>query len=124
MSLFTTDQVNIQNVSVLTTQTATVEGALAVGGGASITGATSITGVLSASGKVAALSASVAVAGGAQAIQVGSAAALGIYFGSGAPTIQAAQGSLYIRTDGSSTSTRLYVNTDGAATWTNFTSAA
>lgn len=48
---------------------------------------------------------------------------LGVFFGSGAPTLSAAQGSLYIRTDGSSTSTRLYVNTNGATTWTNFTSA-
>lgn len=44
--------------------------------------------------------------------------------GAGAPTHTAAQGSLYLRTDGSSTSTRLYVNTNGATTWTNFTSAA
>ena len=49
---------------------------------------------------------------------------LGIFFGSGAPTLSAAQGSLYIRTDGSSTSTRLYVNTDGSTTWTNVTTAA
>lgn len=44
--------------------------------------------------------------------------------GTGAPTFSAPQGSLYIRTDGSSTSTRLYVNTTGSTTWTNFTSAA
>ena len=44
--------------------------------------------------------------------------------GSGVPTHSAAKGSLYIRTDGSSTSTRLYINTDGATTWTNLTSAA
>lgn len=56
-----------------------------------------------------------------QQVMVGTAI---IYSGSGAPTFQAAQGSLYIRTDGSSTSTRLYVNTTGASTWTNFTSAA
>lgn len=49
---------------------------------------------------------------------------VGIYWGSGAPTLSAAQGSLYFRTDGSSTSTRLYVNTNGSTTWTNFTSAA
>lgn len=48
---------------------------------------------------------------------------LGVFFGTGAPTFSAAQGSLYIRTDGSSTSTRLYVNTTGSTTWTNFTSA-
>ena len=39
------------------------------------------------------------------------------------PTVSAAQGSLYLRTNGSSTSTRLYVNTDGTTGWTNFTSA-
>lgn len=44
--------------------------------------------------------------------------------GAVAPTHSAAKGSLYIRTDGSSTSTRLYINTDGATTWTNLTSAA
>lgn len=47
-----------------------------------------------------------------------------ILVGSGAPTMSAAKGSLYIRTDGSSTSTRMYVNTNGSTTWTNFTTAA
>lgn len=46
------------------------------------------------------------------------------YFGAGAPGITAPKGSLYVRTDGSSVSTRLYVNTDGATTWTNVTTAA
>lgn len=44
--------------------------------------------------------------------------------GTGAPTFSANKGTLYIRLDGSSVSTRLYVNTDGATTWTSFTSAA
>ena len=52
-----------------------------------------------------------------------STANLGIFFGSGAPTLSAAQGSLYLRTDGSSTSTRLYVNTNGTTGWTNVTTA-
>lgn len=47
-----------------------------------------------------------------------------IYAGSGAPTISAKQGSLYLRTDGSSTSTRAYINTDGGTTWTAITTAA
>lgn len=78
----------------------------------------------------AALAGTAITAGGATkaalAIGAGSAgaAAAGIYFGSGAPTISAPKGSIYIRTDGSSTSTRLYVNTDGATTWTNVTTAA
>ena len=52
--------------------------------------------------------------------------ALGIGWsaGTGAPTFAAAKGSIYIRTDGSSTSTRMYINTDGGTTWTNFTTAA
>jgi hypothetical protein len=52
-----------------------------------------------------------------------STAALGVYFGSGAPTVSAAQGSLYIRTDGSSTSTRAYINTNGTTGWTAVTTA-
>jgi hypothetical protein len=49
---------------------------------------------------------------------------LGVFFGSGAPTLSAAQGSLYLRTDGSTTSTRMYVNTTGSTTWTAVTTAA
>lgn len=65
-------------------------------------------------------------AGGVQALSIGSGtnATIGVFFGSGAPTITAAQGSLYLRTDGSSISTRLYVNTTGSTTWTNVTTAA
>lgn len=58
------------------------------------------------------------------ALAFGSTTGFGIYIGSGAPTVSAAKGSLYLRSDGSSTSTRLYVNTDGATTWTNVTTAA
>lgn len=54
----------------------------------------------------------------------GSTTNFGIFVGSGAPTLSAAQGSLYLRSDGSSTSTRLYVNTNGSTTWTNVTTAA
>lgn len=63
-------------------------------------------------------------AGGADAINIGAAAAIKVLFGSGAPTANAPQGSLYMRTDGSSTTTRVYINTDGAGTWTNITTAA
>jgi len=52
-----------------------------------------------------------------------STANLGVFFGSGVPTLSAAQGSLYLRTDGSSTSTRLYVNTNGSTGWTNCVTA-
>ena len=46
-----------------------------------------------------------------------------IHAGAGAPAIPAPKGSLYLRTDGSSTSTRVYVNTNGATGWTNLVSA-
>lgn len=55
---------------------------------------------------------------------VSSTANFGIFYGSGSPTLAAAKGSLYLRSDGSSTSTRLYVNTDGSTTWTAVTTAA
>lgn len=65
-------------------------------------------------------------AGGSTAasIRLGTTAALGIYYGSGAPTVSAAQSSIYMRTDGSSTSTRMYINTDGSTGWTNVVTAA
>lgn len=57
-------------------------------------------------------------------IQVGTAGPL-IYSGSGAPSISAAvKGSLYLRSDGSSTSTRAYIASDNAGTWTAITTAA
>lgn len=79
---------------------------------------------VSATGNIIADSNQAVVAGGAPAFLATTTAGLGIYVGSGAPTVSAAQGSLYIRTDGSSTSTRLYVNTNGTTGWTNVTTAA
>jgi hypothetical protein len=57
-------------------------------------------------------------------LKISSATNFGVFVGSGAPTISAAQGSLYLRSDGSSTSTRAYINTDGGTTWTAITTAA
>lgn len=48
----------------------------------------------------------------------------GIYAGSAAPTISAAQGSLYLRSDGSGTSNRVYINTDGGTSWTAIQTAS
>jgi len=79
---------------------------------------------VAATGNITADSTQAVVAGGAAAFLATTTAGLGIYVGSGAPTVSAAQGSLYIRTDGSSTSTRLYVNTNGTTGWTNVTTAA
>lgn len=63
-------------------------------------------------------------AGGADAINIGASAVMKITWGSGVPTLVAPQGSLYLRTDGSSTTTRAYINTDGAATWTAVSTVA
>ncbi len=49
----------------------------------------------------------------------GTTAGFGIYYGSGAPTVSAAQGSLYMRSDGA-INARLYINTNGSTTWTAF----
>lgn len=51
-------------------------------------------------------------------IKLSSTSNLGIFFGVLAPTLSAALGSLYIRTDGASTTSRMYINTDGGTTWT------
>jgi len=85
--------------------------------------ATSVT-TLTATGNVTADSATAPAAGGMAAFLASSTAGLGVYVGSGAPTIAAAQGSIYLRTDGSSTSTRAYINTNGSTTWTAITTAA
>jgi hypothetical protein len=49
---------------------------------------------------------------------VSSTANFGVFFGSGAPTLSAAKGSLYLRSDGSGATDRFYINTDGGTTWT------
>lgn len=48
----------------------------------------------------------------------------GIFFGSGAPTLSAAQGSLYLRSDGTTTNDRAYINTNGSTTWTALTTGS
>jgi hypothetical protein len=53
-----------------------------------------------------------------------SATDFGIFPGSGAPTLAAAKGSLYLRSDGSGPTDRAYINTDGSTTWTNLVTAA
>ena len=54
----------------------------------------------------------------------GSTAGLGIYFGSNTPSLTAGQGSLYMRTDGSTSATRAYINSDGGTTWVAVTTAS
>lgn len=69
-----------------------------------------------------------ATAGGsaASALVFGTAATpvLGVYFGSGVPTITVGKGSLYLRTDGGGVNTRAYIATDAAGTWTALVTVA
>lgn len=98
------------------------------------TGAVTVTGTigpntsvttLAATSTVTARSASALVAGGAAAfIGTNTAAGMGIYFGSGAPTVAAAKGSLYLRSDGSGGADRAYINTNGSTTWTAISTVA
>jgi hypothetical protein len=77
------------------------------------------------SGATALQSGAATPAGGSTAVRLTfGSGAIGIYAGSGVPTVSAAKGSLYLRSDGSSTSTRAYINTDGGTTWTAITTAA
>ena len=89
----------------------------------SVTSLTAAT--VAATSTVTAKSASALVAGGAAAfVGTSTAGSMGIYFGSGAPTVSAAKGSLYLRSDGSTTNDRAYINTNGGTTWTALTTAA
>lgn len=77
-----------------------------------------VTGTLTARSATATPAAASAVA----ALSFGSAG-IAVYWGTGAPTISAAKGSLYIQTDGNSTSTRLYIN-NGTTNWVAITTAS
>ena len=88
---------------------------------ANITGGNVLSGaVVSAVGAATILSGTAIPVGGTAGAgyKMSSTTNLGIFFGSGAPTLNAAKGSLYLRTDGSATSDRMYINTDGASAWT------
>lgn len=88
---------------------------------ATLGAATSVT-TVSATGNITADSGTAPVAGGAAAFLATSTADFGIYFGSGAPTVSAQQGSLYLRTDGTTTNDRIYVR--GSAAWIAITTAS
>lgn len=101
-------------------------GSQTITGTMSVSGVSTLTGGLTSPAGAQFYSATAVPAGGTAGlgIKFSSTSNLGVFFGSGVPTLAAAQGSLYVRTDGSSTSTRLYINTNGSTTWTNVTTAA
>lgn len=81
---------------------------------------------LTMAGSVAAHGATAIPAGGTggAGFLFSSTANFGVFFGSGTPTLSAAKGSLYLRSDGSTTNDRAYINTNGTTTWTAVTTAA
>jgi hypothetical protein len=106
----------------INSSTGTVTTTATFGAATSVTSLAATT--VSATGNVTADSNVALVAGGASAfIATNTAAGMGMYVGSGAPTVAAAKGSIYLRSDGSSTSTRLYVS-DGGTTWIAVTTAS
>lgn len=96
-------------------------------GGLSIGGTTDPgAGALSTTAAQSAYVATAIPAGGTTGagMKMSSTANFGVFFGSGAPTLSAAKGSLYLRSDGSGTGDRAYINTNGTTTWTALTTAA
>lgn len=87
-----------------------------------ITASSTYTGV----GAMTILNATAVPAGGTAGAgyKLSSTSNLGVFFGSGVPTLSAAKGSLYLCTDGSSTSTRMFVNSSGSTTWVAVTTAS
>ena len=72
---------------------------------------------------VAAGTATPAAGSTAARLLFGTTAGFGIYYGSGAPTVSAAKGSLYLRSDGTGAADRAYINTDAGTTWTAIATA-
>lgn len=99
------------------------EVALMVNGGAVQTNTTT---EFSTSNKMRIANALAIPAGGTdgQGYTATSTANFGTFFGSGVPTLSAAKGSLYLRSDGSTTNDRAYINTNGTTGWTALTTAA
>ena len=111
-----------QTVSInASTGTVTVTGTF--GAATSVTSLAAAT--ITATGNITADSATALVAGGASAfIATNTANSMGIYVGSGAPTVSAAKGSLYLRSDGSGVGDRAYINTNGTTGWAAITTAS
>ena len=109
----------------VTFNTATVV-AVANTSGTALSVAGNVTGGnLRTAGAVVAASGQAITAGGTTAgLEFSSTTDFGIFFGSGVPTISAAKGSLYLRSDGTTTNDRMYVNTNGSTTWTAVITAA
>lgn len=101
-------------------------GSLGFGSAVVSTAGSTWAGAVSGTGAFTANSGTAIPAGGTAGtgFNFSSTANFGITFGSGAPTHSTAKGSLYLRSDGSTTNNRAYINTDGGTTWTAITTVA
>lgn len=88
-------------------------------------GALAVTTLLTCSSSINAADATAIPAGGTAGVgfRFSSTSNFGVFFGSGVPSLAAAKGSLYLRSDGSTTNDRAYINTNGSTTWTALTTA-
>lgn len=75
-------------------------------------------------GKINLLNATPLSATATAAMLISNVATFGVFCGTGVPAIAAATGSLYLRNDGSTATTRMYVNQNGSTTWTAVTTQA
>ena len=113
------------NITGTTDSTTTATGALVTAGGLGVAKAIFGGTTLNINGVATLASGTATPAGGSTAARLllGTTAGFGIYYGSGAPTVSAAAGSIYIRTDNAGANLRLYSNTTGSTTWAAITSA-
>lgn len=83
-------------------------------------------GVVQSTGMFVAKAATAIQAGAANQafIKASSTANFGVFYGTGDPSFSAAKSSLYVKTNATTTTTRLWVNTDGSTGWANFTASA
>jgi len=93
----------------------------AVEAGTTVTGGT---GVIATTGNVTSTAGDVEAATATKGFICGSG--LKVIDGAGSPhgSVTAPKGSLYLRTDGTTTNDRAYINTDSSTTWTALTTAA
>jgi hypothetical protein len=126
------DWINNANVAMIYTQKGSGGGTARVlqfNYGGTTTSAISIpitSGLITLGGPLLSDSGTAIPAGGTAGVghMFSSTSNFGVFFGSGAPTLSAAKGSLYLRSDGTGTGDRAFINTNGTTTWTAITTAA
>jgi hypothetical protein len=103
------------------TTTTTLAAGTALSAGTTVTAGTGIT---ATTGNITASTGDVVISTAAKGVVLGGGAK--VVCGTGDPNtaVTAPKGSLYLRLDGSSSSTRAYINTDSATAWTAVTTAS